>query len=544
MPKRTNPRLLSCPRDLSRRLHPLRELSSVPVETSPTPASSLKSGTSFVGEALNFDGPIPKDHLTEEDDSQGESVETARDSDSDSETDVVLRAASPVVPVSEQQFIVPLGHIVQPQRQAMAAVRKFISPPIFRGSPDEDARQWMERYETISSHDGWGDAEKRNNFNMYLDDTARNWFLCARNPKDWEDTTAQPAAGGNPATPAFTGLRSMFLKEFQPDNYGLFQETRLRSRIQGMDEPTVRPASRIYESMRGLIQDTCEKLMAKEKNEQEKAKGPYKPKGRSTEGKPFCFHWKRPGHITRYCFKNPESPNYKASIRDTAPATTSMANVVVNLVTQAPNVQEEKHLLNFDGTNFIKEPVFCGEVNATAVIDTGAAVTVTSPELLKKTQFVQQPWNGSGIILANGSRVMPEGAAEILVTLKNRSVKEKAIIMAMSGIELLMGNDFLKQFGSIRINYQAEKPLLTMGDLSLAVISLPAKEETEDTILVSNERQEIPALSTGHALVQKDLENILVANLSPKSVRLEKGVTLGTLEDFKEVENTEESGEA
>ncbi|KZS02597.1 Uncharacterized protein APZ42_000299, partial [Daphnia magna] len=103
---------------------------------------------------LNFEGPIPKDHLTKEADSQGESVETGRDSDSDSETEVVLRTASPVVPVSGQQFIVPSGPIVQPQRQAMAAVRKFISPPIFRGSPDEDERQWMERYETISSHNG------------------------------------------------------------------------------------------------------------------------------------------------------------------------------------------------------------------------------------------------------------------------------------------------------------------------------------------------------------------------------------------------------
>ncbi|KAI9552646.1 pol polyprotein [Daphnia sinensis] len=80
------------------------------------------------------------------------------------------------------------------------------------------------------------------------------------------------------------------------------------------------------------------------------------------------------------------------------------------------------------------------------------------------------------------SRVMPLGAAEILVTHKDRSVKGKAIVMAMSGMELLMGNDFLKQFGSIRINYQAEKPLLTMGDLPLAAISLPAKEESEDTL--------------------------------------------------------------
>ncbi|KZS07239.1 Uncharacterized protein APZ42_029099, partial [Daphnia magna] len=229
--------------------------------------------------------------------------------------------------------------------------------------------------------------------------------------------------------------------------------------------------SRIYEVNAWLIQDTCEKLIVKEKNEQEKAKGPYKPKGRSTAGKQFCFQCKRPGHIARYCFKNLESPNYKAPTRDTAPVTTLTANAAVNLATQAPNV------------------------NATAVIDIGATVTVISPELLKKTQFVQQPWDGSGIILANGSRMMPEGAAEILVTHKNRSVKGKAIVMGMSGMELLMGNSFLKQFGSIRINYQAEKPLPTMVDLPLAVISLPAKQESEDTVLVSNDRQEIPAYS-------------------------------------------------
>ncbi|KAK4027517.1 hypothetical protein OUZ56_016563 [Daphnia magna] len=92
MPKRTNQRLPSCLRDPSRRLHPLRELSSVP------------------------------DHLTKEADSQGESVETSRGLYSDPETEVDLRAAmSPVVPVGGQQFIVPSRHIEQPQRQAMEA---------------------------------------------------------------------------------------------------------------------------------------------------------------------------------------------------------------------------------------------------------------------------------------------------------------------------------------------------------------------------------------------------------------------------------------
>ncbi|KAK4027979.1 hypothetical protein OUZ56_017141 [Daphnia magna] len=126
MPKRTNPRLPSCPRDPSRRLHPLRELSSVP------------------------------DHLTEEADSRGESVETARGLDSDPETEIDLRAAtSPVVPAVGQQFVVPSRHIEQPQRQAMEGVRKFISSLIFRKSSEEVAHQLMERFEEYSTHNRW-----------------------------------------------------------------------------------------------------------------------------------------------------------------------------------------------------------------------------------------------------------------------------------------------------------------------------------------------------------------------------------------------------
>ncbi|KAK4015070.1 hypothetical protein OUZ56_030060, partial [Daphnia magna] len=37
-----------------------------------------------------------------------------------------------------------------------------------------------------------------------------------------------------------------WLKEFQPDNYNLFQETRLRSRTQGVDEPNVRDYYEIF----------------------------------------------------------------------------------------------------------------------------------------------------------------------------------------------------------------------------------------------------------------------------------------------------------
>lgn len=62
-------------------------------------------------------------------------------------------------------------------------------------------------------------------------------------------------------------------------------------------------------------------------------------------------------------------------------------------------------------------------------------------------------------------------------------------------MKLLMETVFLKKFGSTRINYQAEKYFLTMGNLPLAAISLPVKGESEDIVLVSNDRQEKSAFS-------------------------------------------------
>ncbi|KZS09707.1 Uncharacterized protein APZ42_026004 [Daphnia magna] len=49
------------------------------------------------------------------------------------------------------------------------------------------------------------------------------------------------------------------------------------------------------------------------------------------------------------------------------------------------------------------------------------------------------------------------------------------------------------------------------------------------------------SLSTGHALLKTDLESIPVANLSPKTVWLEKGVTLGILEKHPEAKEMKET---
>ncbi|KAK4007024.1 hypothetical protein OUZ56_010649 [Daphnia magna] len=143
MPKRTNPRLPSCPRDPSRRLHPLRELSSVPVETSPIPASSLESGTSFVGEALNFEGPIPKDHLTKEADSQG----------------ILSSRKDKLWKLSENLLA----------RQSSEKIQKKMR-----------TNGWSALNNILPTTDG------------YFDDAARSWFKCTRLPNEWMVNLKRP----------------------------------------------------------------------------------------------------------------------------------------------------------------------------------------------------------------------------------------------------------------------------------------------------------------------------------------------------------------
>jgi len=115
----------------------------------------------------------------------------------------------------------------------MAAQHKFIPPTCFSAKVGENAVDWLERYELTARYNHWGNQEMRNNFVMYLEGTARKWYLFSNLPGDWEDQEAVPAA---PAVPFVAGLRTVFLQEFKQDNFALIQETKLRQRVQGEEE--------------------------------------------------------------------------------------------------------------------------------------------------------------------------------------------------------------------------------------------------------------------------------------------------------------------
>ena len=85
---------------------------------------------------------------------------------------------------------------------------KFEKCKVFLEKPEEDALDWVTRYCDIGQFNRWGTPELRENFQMYLDGAARQWYLCLPNkPVEWEDVSATV---GPPPTVAIPVLRTFF----------------------------------------------------------------------------------------------------------------------------------------------------------------------------------------------------------------------------------------------------------------------------------------------------------------------------------------------
>ena len=107
--------------------------------------------------------------------------------------------------------------MAQPQK------KNFMSPPIFRGTANEDAQDWLERYEATAKLNHWRETEETlENFGFYLDGAARQWYLCSVKPNHFQDTLPVPTQGGNDPVPAIPGLRSSHMREFEHELTHMF----------------------------------------------------------------------------------------------------------------------------------------------------------------------------------------------------------------------------------------------------------------------------------------------------------------------------------
>ena len=84
--------------------------------------------------------------------------------------------------------------------------------------------------------------------------------------------------------------------------------------------------------------------------------------------------------------------------------------------------------------------MLCNEREVEAVIDTGAAVTVISPQLAQNLACSLAAWDGPKIIMANGEEGVELGQTELTITDGDRKAEGKALVMKMKGVDLLLGN--------------------------------------------------------------------------------------------------------
>jgi len=100
------------------------------------------------------------------------------------------------------------------------AKRQFIAPSKFKGTLDEDASEWLQRYESTGIYNRWQPADLLTSFGMYLEDSARKWFNCTTLPEQWEDSpeVIGVAAAQNIvevlARAEIKGFKTIFLQEF------------------------------------------------------------------------------------------------------------------------------------------------------------------------------------------------------------------------------------------------------------------------------------------------------------------------------------------
>ena len=157
-------------------------------------------------------------------------------------------------------------------------------------------------------------------------------------------------------------------------------------------------------------------------------------------------------------------------------------------------------------------------------------MSVITPELCQDLNLTVTSWTGPALILANGSPATPVGAVQITVANPRGRASGSAIVMTMDGMSLLLGNDFLKQFGKLEIDYRNLNPLITLGELPLSNVSV----ETPDSQSGMGGRQPIfslkPRLIPARSVAPVQIAAIETTQEEPSSQLMKsKGLSAGRL---------------
>ncbi|KZS11578.1 Uncharacterized protein APZ42_023719 [Daphnia magna] len=476
--KKRSSRYPTCGRSPSRRLHPelffssrRPQLGDADKDTEQTVARATPLTPSSSSSIFSEEASLATQHDTDEDSSESSSA----DSDNDSST---IRAS----------LLPPLR--IFPLANMAASVQKFIAPPVFSASPEEDAVDWLERFELAATYNRWSDADQARNFVMYLEGPARKWFLVHTHPNHWDDLPARP----DPTVPYYPTYRRL-------------PESKLRQREQGNEEDVVAYFYDIINMCR-IVNPT----MSQEQQLQ------------------HLYRGLKPTLLQKIYHIQPASTMKFLDVAKLHAEASSLVNRKVlsqSLLAVTPDVPNSSAAAS---TKLVKE---------LAGLLTGLQQTI---EQLNHPQTAVSPQglNASGAPIWNQSG-------------RNRRTVEGRFIC---------GNDFLRQFGHLHVDYTGEQAHVILGDLPSFALNFP-EPPVRHTKLWSLERCIIPAfsvvpvlttgdtqfpgvslftpsekllstksLSVGHAVLFNATRSLPVANLSAVPDWINKHSTLGTLQPY------------
>ena len=187
----------------------------------------------------------------------------------------------------------------------------------------------------------------------------------------------------------------------------------------------------------------------------------------SQPDRPFCNYCGNSGHWIEYCSNNPHSENYSNNCQQNFNEGSRTFNSA-----DPPN---QVFKMNLSSKNSIKENFLCGRQEVEGVIDTAADISAIDFEFLKETPFAMQKWRGPELMMVNGTMEKPMGGARIYIKHKKGSAFGLVVVLKMGGIRLLLGNDLLKQFKNVSINYESKGNPVTLGETPSAVFQPQCK---------------------------------------------------------------------
>ena len=266
---------------------------------------------------------------------------------------------------------------------------------------------------------------------------------------------------------------------------------------------TAENSSSDVQELKSMVSQLIKTIAETQSSPGRRRQGRFLP-NRNEKGEPRCYDCDNYGHMARDCPKKSKNQTVQpaASTSGSAQKPDSKKKEVSQITLaeidqisvydeqedgsrrfrfQFNNVSADHRLLLKEmaskkmlETVELQEIGSCRKKKTSCLLDTGSDLTIVSPEWCEEMKAKVTPWEGPHLWMANATPADVIGMVEISVANERGRACGSALVMKLNGYELLMGNNFLRQFKSLSIRYHEKGHEIILGEelpVEAAVIS-------------------------------------------------------------------------